>query len=157
MNLAECANGARRDESVARLRRALAIRAMAANGMNQQTIARELGVSQPAVSQALAASARVSALDPGLVLEAVSPVFKAVAEQRGFSDLAVFGSVARGEAGPESDVDLIVRPPSDAQIRDMVALAEVFSEIVGRHVDVISYGALKDGLDDDIRSEMVRL
>ncbi|MBM3689624.1 MAG: Cro/Cl family transcriptional regulator [Actinobacteria bacterium] len=157
MNLAACVNGARRDESVARLRRALAIRAMAANGMSQQAIARELGVSQPAVSQALAASARVSGLDLELVLEAVSPVLKVVAEQRGFSDLAVFGSVARGEAGPESDVDLIVRPPSDAQIADMVSLAQIFSEIVGRHVDVISYGALKEGVDDDIRSEMVRL
>ena len=157
MDLAECVEGARRDESVARLRRALAIRAMAANGMTQQAIARELGVSQPAVSQALAASARVSGLDPGLVLEAVSPVFKAVAEERGFSELAVFGSVARGDAGPESDVDLIVRPPRDAQIADMVALAELLSDIVGRHVDVITYGALKDGVDDDIRSEMVRL
>jgi len=39
----------------------------------------------------------------------------------------------------------------------MVALAELLSDIVGRHVDVITYGALKDGVDDDIRSEMVRL
>lgn len=157
MELSECVESARRDESVARLRKALAIRAMAANGMNQQVIARELGVSQPAVSQALAASARVSGLDPGLVLEAASPVIKAVAEQRGFSDLAVFGSVARGEAGTESDVDLIVRPPRDAQISDVVALAVIFSEVLGRHVDVITYGALKRGVDDDILAELVRL
>lgn len=157
MDLTECVESAQRDESVARLRKALAIRAMAANGMSQQAIARELGVSQPAVSQALAASARVSGLDPGLVMEAASPVIKAVAEQRGFSDLAVFGSVARGDAGLDSDVDLIVRPPRDAQIADMVALAEVFAEVVGRRVDVITYGSLKSGMDDDILSEMVRL
>jgi predicted nucleotidyltransferase len=157
MDLTECVASARRDESVARLRKALAIRAMAANGMSQQAIARELGVSQSAVSQSLAASARVSGLDPGLLMEAAAPVIKAVAEQRGFSDVAVFGSVARGDAGPDSDVDLIVRPPRDAQIADMVALAEVFAAVVGRHVDVITYASLKRDMDDDILSEMVRL
>lgn len=157
MTLSECVESARRDESVARLRKALAIRAMAASGMSQQAIARELGVSQPAISQALATSSRVSGLDPGLVLEAASPVIKAVAEERGFSDLAVFGSVARGDAGLESDIDLIVRPPHDAQISDMVALAAIFSEVVGRHVDVITYGSLKIGVDDDILEELVRL
>jgi hypothetical protein len=157
MKLSECVESARRDESVARLRKAFAVRAMAASGMTQQVIASELGVSQSAVSQALAASARVSDLDPGLVLEAASPVLKAVAQERGFSDIAVFGSVARGDAGLESDIDLIVRPPHDVQISDMVALAAIFSEVVGRHVDVITYGSLKNGVDDDILTEMVPL
>ncbi|MDQ3423722.1 MAG: hypothetical protein M3510_10170 [Actinomycetota bacterium] len=43
--------GARRDEEVARLRRAIALRAMVSEGMSQLEIAELLGVSQPAVSQ----------------------------------------------------------------------------------------------------------
>lgn len=61
---------------------------MAGDGISQQAIARRLGVSQPTVSQALAASARVCSLDAGLVHEAALAVIKAVAEQRAFSDLA---------------------------------------------------------------------
>lgn len=157
MSLSTCVKEARHQEVVARLRKALAIRAMAASGMSQQAIAGELGVSQPAVSQALSVSERVRDLDATFVVEAATPIIKAVAEERGFSDLALFGSVARGDARPDSDVDLIVRPPHDAQIADVVALAEIFSEVVGRHVDVITYGSLKADIDDDILSEMVRL
>lgn len=157
MNLSACVEEARHQEVVARLRKALAVRAMAASGMSQQAIADELGVSQPAVSQALSASARVSGLDVAVVVEAATPIIRAIAEERGFSDLALFGSVARGDARPDSDVDLIVRPPHDAQIADIVALAEIVSEVVGRHVDVITYGSLKSGVDDDILAEMVPL
>ncbi|MFD6856277.1 helix-turn-helix domain-containing protein [Rhodococcus sp. NPDC060086] len=42
---------ARRDEYVARLRRQLALRAMAATGMSQRQIAEALNITQPAVSQ----------------------------------------------------------------------------------------------------------
>jgi predicted nucleotidyltransferase len=69
----------------------------------------------------------------------------------------VFGSVARGEARPESDIDLVVRAPRGTQIGDLVAFSSLLSEVLGRHVDVITYGALKKGLDDDIRRDMVRL
>ena len=42
---------ARRGEDLARLRRVIALRAMLADGMSQQAVADELGVSQPAISQ----------------------------------------------------------------------------------------------------------
>ena len=44
---------ARRGEELARLRRVIALRAMLADGMSQQAVADELGVSQPAISQQL--------------------------------------------------------------------------------------------------------
>jgi len=43
------------------------------------------------------------------------------------------------------------------QIIDLVSFAELLSKVVGRHVDVITYGSLKAGIDDDILREMVRL
>lgn len=126
-------------------------------GMSQRTIALDLGVTQPAVSQLLRASECVAEVSSDDALEAAVPVLKDVATQRGFSDLAVFGSIARGEAGLNSDIDLIVRPPKGTQISDLVALADAFSSIVGHHVDVMTYGGLKPGIDDDIRRDMVPL
>jgi uncharacterized protein len=157
MSLLECLERARHDEAIARLRRLMSVRAMVATGMSQRAIARGLGVSQPAVSQLLRASECVTAVSPDEALEAAVPVLKDVASQRGFRDLAVFGSIARGEAGLDSDIDLIVLPPKGTQISDLLALAEAFSSIVGHHVDVMTYGGLKPRVDDDIRRDMVPL
>lgn len=55
-------------------------------------------MSQPDVSQAVSASARVSGLDAAVVGESATPIIKAVAEERGISNFAFFGSVARGNA-----------------------------------------------------------
>jgi predicted nucleotidyltransferase len=46
----------------------------------------------------------------------------ALAERYGASDVRVFGSVARGEAHPESDVDLLVSMRAGASMFDLVGL-----------------------------------
>jgi predicted nucleotidyltransferase len=157
MSLVQCAEDARRDEEIARFRRAFAVRALVAEGNTQTAIARDLGVTQPAVSQLLQSSERVRDIEPGVALEAAAPVLKELAARRGLSDLAVFGSAARGDARADSDIDLVVRAPKGTTIMDLVSFAEVLSKVLGRDVDVITYGSLKQGLDDDIRREMVRL
>ena len=103
---------ARRDEDVARLRRVLALRAMIENGMSQRQIAEELGISQPAVSQQLKSAPALRGVHPELLLNAAAPVLKALAAERGYTRLAVFGSVARHQARPGSDIDLIVEAPA---------------------------------------------
>ncbi len=157
MSLIQCAEEARHDEEIARLRRAFAVRALVAEGSTQTAVARALGVTQPAVSQLLVSSERVRDLEPGIVLEAAAPVLKELAAQRGLSDLAVFGSVARGDARVDSDVDLLVRAPKGTTIIDLVSFAELLSKVLARDVDVITYGSLKEGIDNDIRREMVQL
>ena len=52
------------DQEVARLRRVLAVRAMAAAGMSQRDIAEALGISQPTVSQQLKLAARLEVVHP---------------------------------------------------------------------------------------------
>lgn len=52
--------------------------------------------------------------------------------------IRVFGSVARGEEGPDSDVDFLVDlPPGYDLFVQRLPLAEGLSEIVGRQVDLI--------------------
>ncbi len=146
-----------RTAELARLRRVLALRAMAATGMSQREIAEALGVSQPAVSQQFKTGPDLAAVQPETLIEAASPVLKQVAESRGFRDLAVFGSVARGSARMDSDIDLLVKVPRGTSIRGLVDLQETFEHILGRSVDLVSYGGLKPGIDDDIRREAVLL
>ncbi len=148
---------ARRDEDVARLRRALVLRAMRANGMSQRGIAAALGVSQSAISQQLKAAPDLSTIHPDVLVKAAAPILTHIAGNRGFTKLAVFGSVARREAGPDSDIDLLVEAPPGTSIGGLLALRELFADIVGRPVDLITYGGLKPKLDDDIRREAVLL
>ena len=149
---------ARRDEDVARLRRMLAIRAMAATGMGQREIARALGVSQSAVSQQLtAASASIAEAHPEALVRAAAPILTRVAEEHGYSRLAVFGSVARQRAQMGSDIDLLVEAPPQTSTFAFVKFKQLIEQILGREIDLVSYGGLKPGVDDDIRREAVPL
>lgn len=148
---------ARREEDVARLRRALVLRAMVASGMTQRQIAEELGVSQPAVSQQLKAARDLAAVDPQMLIEAAGPVLKDLSAARGYSRLAVFGSIARGQANSTSDVDLLVQAPAGTSSFDFVRFQRLLADVLGRHVDLVEWGGLKPSLDDDIRREAVEL
>ncbi|GGR67018.1 putative nucleotidyltransferase [Nocardioides luteus] len=148
---------ARREEEVARLRRVLALRAMVATGVSQREIAEELGVSQPAVSQQLKASQDLASIHPESLIEAAGPVLKSVADEAGYSRLAVFGSVARGEARFDSDIDLLVEAPAGTSSFGFVRFKRVLEQVLDRKVDLVEYGGLKPELDDDIRRDAVLL
>jgi len=143
-------------EAIARLRRVLALRAMLASGLTQRQVAESVSISQPAVSQQLKAAA-IERVDPARLMVAGGPVLREVAEERGFVDLAVFGSVARGETRSDSDIDLLVRPPRGTTIAGLLELQRLFEAILGRSVDLMTYGGLKDGIDNDILEEAVPL
>lgn len=91
------------------------------------------------------------------MLKAAAPILTRIARDRGFTKLALFGSVARGQARVDSDIDLLVEAPSATSMGDLLALRELFANILGRAVDLVTYGGLKPGLDDDIRREAVLL
>lgn len=72
------------------------------------------------------------------------------------TSLSVFGSVARGEAGPDSDIDLLVNFTSESSLFDVLRLTDDLQRLLGRRVDIVSAGALKDR-DDHIRREAIPL
>lgn len=148
---------ARREEDIARLRRVLVLRAMVATGMSQREIASALGVSQPAVSQQLKAAPDLREVHPETLLEAAAPVIKRLAEERGYTRLAVFGSVARHQARRDSDIDFLVEAPEGTSSFGLIRFQQLLEQILGRRIDLISYGGLKPRLDDDIRREAVLL
>lgn len=148
---------ARRGENVARLRRVIALRAMVTTGMSQREVAGAVGISQPAVSQQLRFAPVLESVHPQVLLEAAAPVLRLLAAERGYDRLAVFGSVARGEAREDSDIDLIVDAPSGTSSFEFIRFKQLVEQILGREVDLISYGGLTEGLDDDIRRDAVLL
>jgi uncharacterized protein len=79
-----------------------------------------------------------------------------VARKRRARRIAVFGSVARGEAQVGSDVDLLVDFEPGASLLDQAGLFQDLEELLGVGVDVVSRSGLKPW-DDHIRAEAVDL
>jgi uncharacterized protein len=148
---------AKRDEQIARLRRVLALQAMAATGMSQRQIADALTITQPAVSQQLKFAPELSDVHPEVLLEAAAPVLRALAAEHGYSRLAVFGSIARHEARKDSDIDLLVETPEGTSSFDFIRFKQLIEQVLGREIDLVSYGGLKANVDDDIRREAMLL
>lgn len=81
----------------------------------------------------------------------------AVAKRYGASDLRIFGSVARGDAGASSDVDFLVRFEPGRSLFDQGGLLMDLRELLGVEVDVVSEGALSGRFAQVVRAEAVPL
>ena len=73
----------------------------------------------------------------------------------GVIELALFGSYARGDAGPQSDVDFIVEL-SDKSFDRYMDLKDLLEELLGRKIDLVLKSAIKTRLRERILSEAVR-
>ncbi len=85
------------------------------------------------------------------VFDAIERVRPALTE-RHVSRLGVFGSVARGDAGPDSDVDVLVDFTSDGDLFDLAAVRRILTDALGCPVDVVPSGGLKP----DVRERVLR-
>jgi predicted nucleotidyltransferase len=79
-----------------------------------------------------------------------------VAARHGAVHLWVFGSVARGEEQADSDIDFIAEFEPGRSLFDLMDLERDLTDLLGRHVDVVSLGGLKPR-DERIRREMLAL
>ena len=70
--------------------------------------------------------------------------------------IAVFGSVSRGDDGPESDVDFLVDFEPGSSLFDLGHLQDDLEALMGCKVDVVSAGGLK-ARDEQIRAEAIPL
>jgi predicted nucleotidyltransferase len=80
-----------------------------------------------------------------------------VAAQHGARNVRVFGSVVRGEASPDSDVDFLVEIEPGRSLLDHVALLQDLEDILCRKVDVVNEKALHWYIRDRVRQEAVPL
>lgn len=66
----------------------------------------------------------------------------ALARQHKAEKLWVFGSVARKEEHPDSDVDFLVKYSADASLFDDIRFERALSRMMGRNVDLVSSAVL---------------
>lgn len=155
-------------------------------GLSQEELARRAGVAQsvisayesgrrqpalPTLSALIEAAGRdleVRVKQPGSPDKPLSgPLGRRVREQRsrliraaaahGVSNLRVFGSVARGDEHPGSDVDLIADLPSDMGLLGLARLQAELEEILDAPVDLAPAGSLKQGVRSSVGRELVAL
>ena len=124
----------------------------AAAGLSQRDLARASGVKQPliaaietstrqpseAVRRALEDAIQVR---PSQLLQLSRERVLAAVHAIGGDDVRVFGSVARRQDRPDSDVDLLVSFPSGADIITLLALEEELSDLLTVPVDIVSTGS----------------
>lgn len=70
---------------------------------------------------------------------------EAALRARGVCHAALFGSVARGDDRPDSDIDVMIEVDPEAHIGvyEYVALKEYIASLFDRPIDVVSRDALK--------------
>ena len=81
----------------------------------------------------------------------------AVAASYGASNVRVFGSVARGEAGDASDVDFLVDLEPGRSLFDLGGLLMDLQALLGREVDVATPGGLRSRIRERALREAMRL
>jgi predicted nucleotidyltransferase len=86
------------------------------------------------------------------LLQAKREEILALAARRGTRNLRVFGSVARGEAGPASDVDFLVELAPGHTLFDLGHLQMDLQDLLGRKVDLVE----PEGLHWYIRDQVLR-
>jgi len=77
----------------------------------------------------------------------------ALAARHGAVRLRVFGSVARGDAEPSSDVDFLALMGPGRSLLDLGALQMALSEELDRKIDVVSENGLRPPRRDRILAE----
>jgi predicted nucleotidyltransferase len=75
---------------------------------------------------------------PSLVLERMRDRLREIVAEHGGRDPMVFGSVARGDDTEDSDIDLIVTLPVDADLIDVLHLADDLEALAGVRFDIAS-------------------
>lgn len=75
----------------------------------------------------------------------------------GASNLRVFGSVARGEDRPDSDVDMLVDLQPSVSLIGLGKLEEELSRILEHDVDVVPASGLKPSVREQILAEAIPL
>ncbi len=79
----------------------------------------------------------------------------AVRKRYGVASLALFGSYVRDEAGPQSDLDVLVRFDRTPGLIRFVEMENELSDLLGIRVDLVMADALKPDVAQQVQAELV--
>lgn len=149
-------------------------------GLSQAEVARAVGLDRTAISKIESGHRQVEALELARLasvllrpvdwfvrddalrldiakLRRVRGQILRIAGDRGATNIRVFGSVARGDTRPDSDVDFLVDMEPGRSLLDRAGLMAELQELLGRHVDVATVATLLDRVRERALREAVPL
>lgn len=80
-----------------------------------------------------------------------------IAARHGATRVRLIGSLARGEARPDSDVDLLVTWDESTSLLDHAALVLDLERLLGRKVDIASDGWVKPSIRESVYRDAIPL
>lgn len=80
-----------------------------------------------------------------------------IATTHGAKKIRLFGSIARGESRPESDIDLLVSFDEGRSLFDVIAFKTDMEELFGRKVDVVTEDSVHWYIRDKILQEAIEI
>ena len=92
-------------------------------------------------------------MDIAALIEEKKKEIREIAAKHGARNVRVFGSVARGEARLDSDVDLLVDMDPGRTLFDMGGLVMELRDLLGLRVDVVTERGLKARIRDRVLKE----
>ncbi len=81
----------------------------------------------------------------------------ATLQRHGVKKVAIFGSYARGDMNPDSDLDVLVRFSSSKSLLEIVRIERELGESTGVKVDLVTEGSVSPYLRDYINKDSVIL
>ncbi len=82
---------------------------------------------------------------------------RAEIETFGVKSLSLFGSVARDEAGPDSDVDVLVELEGPARFREYMGLKELLESLLGTRIDLATPEMIRVEIASSVRRDLLRV
>lgn len=77
-----------------------------------------------------------------------------VCKRNNIASLSLFGSYARGDYSPQSDVDILVRFSKPKSLLELVRVERELSNRIGKHVDLVTEDAVSPYLKESIKSNL---
>jgi predicted nucleotidyltransferase/predicted XRE-type DNA-binding protein len=131
-----------------------AVRTGARAGLTQRQIAQAIGRSQPEVSRLLRFQSKTVL---GRRLADHRRQILHILGANGMRNIRVFGSVARQEDGPDSDVDLLADVPQDLSLFALARIEQEISQILQTPVDIVPERGLRSNVASRARDEAIPL
>ena len=90
-------------------------------------------------------------------LQAKRSLIQRIGERHGAYNIRVFGSVARGDARPDSDIDQLIDAGTETSAWFSGGLIIDLQQLLGRRVEVVTEAALNPELREQVLREAVSL